>query len=47
MYELLYNLIEYAPESVWSSLAAYYLEVFAQTEEPESGNWIRPDPLQD
>jgi len=47
VYQLLYNMIEDAPDSVWSALAAEYLELFPQVKEPESGNWICPDPLQD
>lgn len=45
LWQLLYDLIEDAPEMVWSTLATYYLEVFQQTESPESGNWMCLDPL--
>lgn len=43
--QLFYDLIEDAPQIVWTTLASYYLEVFRQTPEPESGNWMVPDPL--
>ena len=45
VYQLLYDMIEDTPDSVWSALATKYLEVFSQVKEP--GNWICPDPLQD
>ncbi len=45
LWQLLYNFIEDAPQMVWTSLGVYYLEQFKQSEPPESGNWICPDPL--
>jgi len=47
VYQLLHDMIEDTPDSVWSALAAEYLELLPQVKEPESGNWIAPDPLQD